>query len=127
VFPAPDRLVRARFKNIGLVQSRAQTLRAVASAVVSGALDFESGAEPEAICRQLTSIKGIGEWTAQYVAMRALKNPDALPAGDLGLQKALGSPGRETEKNLLRRAERWRPWRAYAALLLWQQPSASGG
>jgi AraC family transcriptional regulator of adaptative response / DNA-3-methyladenine glycosylase II len=76
----------------------------------------------EAVAR-LKSVPGIGEWTAQYVALRALRFPDAFPAGDLGLQKAaarMASLGeRLTEKQLLAQARAWSPWRGYAALLLW--------
>jgi 3-methyladenine DNA glycosylase/8-oxoguanine DNA glycosylase len=73
------------------------------------------------------SIKGIGDWTAQYVAMRALKDPDAFPAADLGLLKAVGESGNAAVKKLQRRAEAWRPWRSYAAMLLWSSLSNSGG
>ena len=76
-------------------------------------------------------IKGVGDWTAQYVAMRVLKNPDAFPSTDLGLLKAVGSiesqGGHATPKDVLHRAEAWRPWRAYAALLLWSSIANSGG
>ena len=70
-------------------------------------------------------IRGVGEWTAQYIAMRALRFSDAFPAGDLGLQKAAAQANnpaetRWSEKQLLTRSEQWSPWRAYAALLLWQ-------
>jgi 3-methyladenine DNA glycosylase/8-oxoguanine DNA glycosylase len=70
----------------------------------------------------LTGLPGIGAWTAQYIALR-LSEPDAFPAGDLGLRKAATAPGEEliSEKNLLRIAERWRPWRAYAAMYLWER------
>jgi AraC family transcriptional regulator of adaptative response / DNA-3-methyladenine glycosylase II len=81
----------------------------------------------EAIAR-LRSLKGVGEWTAQYIAMRELREPDAFPAGDIGLLRALGGEDRvrPSPAALLARAERWRPWRAYAALHLWvSEPSAS--
>ena len=65
---------------------------------------------------RLREIPGIGEWTAQYVAMRALGEPDAFPPGDLGLLRALGLPG---ARELQQRAEAWRPWRAYASMYLW--------
>lgn len=131
IFPTPDRLRLARFRNIGLVRSRADTIRRVASAVVQGNLTFDVAQEPEDFCRNLTAIKGIGDWTAQYIAMRALKNPDAFPASDLGLLRALHAAEKQNRKTtpseLLRRAEIWRPWRAYAALLLWSSLSNSGG
>jgi AraC family transcriptional regulator of adaptative response / DNA-3-methyladenine glycosylase II len=131
IFPTAERLMRARFNNIGLVTSRAETIRRVAAAVVNGDLSFDVAQEPEDFCASLTAIKGVGDWTAQYVAMRVLKNPDAFPSTDLGLLKALGSiedqAGQVTPTELLRRAEAWRPWRAYAALLLWSSLANSGG
>ena len=127
LFPTPERLSRARFNDIGLVRSRADTLNRVATAVVRGELQFDTANDPEEFCSALKSIKGIGDWTAQYVAMRALKNPDAFPASDLGLLKSLRYPDRMTPAELSRQAERWRPWRAYAALLLWNSQSGSGG
>ncbi len=131
IFPSAKRLRRARFNNIGLVKSRADTIRRVAAAVVQGDLNFDASQEPADFCTSLTSIKGVGDWTAQYVAMRVLKNPDAFPSSDLGLLKALdfieNQPGQATPTALLHRAEAWRPWRAYAALLLWSSLSNSGG
>ncbi len=127
IFPTPERLMRARLNNIGLVRSRAETIRRVSAAVVSGALQFDVAQDPQQFCESLMSIKGIGDWTAQYVAMRALKNPDAFPGSDLGLVKAIAYPARVTPRELIGRAEEWRPWRAYAALLLWGSLPASGG
>ena len=131
IFPSADRLRHARFSNIGLVRSRAETIRRVAAAAVDGELNFDVTQEPEDFCRSLTSIKGVGDWTAQYVAMRVLKNPDAFPSSDLGLLKAVdligNQTGRTTPAELLRRANSWRPWRAYAALLLWSSLANSGG
>lgn len=131
IFPSADRLRHARFSNIGLVRSRAETIRRVAAAAADGELNFDVTQEPEDFCRSLTSIKGVGDWTAQYVAMRVLKNPDAFPSSDLGLLKAVdligNQTGRTTPAELLRRAESWRPWRAYAALLLWSSLANSGG
>jgi AraC family transcriptional regulator of adaptative response / DNA-3-methyladenine glycosylase II len=127
VFPTPEKLARARFNNIGLVTSRAETIRRVASAVLHGDISFEAVQDPDEFCARLTSIRGIGDWTAQYVAMRALKFPDAFPHSDLGLLKAVSKKTRISPAELLGRAEAWRPWRAYAALLLWSSLSGSGG
>lgn len=126
-FPSPEKLSRARFNDIGLVTSRAETIRRVASAVVRGEINFDNTQDPEEFCRALMSIRGIGDWTAQYVAMRALKYPDAFPASDLGLLKAVDETRGVTAAELTRRAEAWRPWRSYAALLLWSSLSGSGG
>ena len=128
-FPTPERLMRARCNNMGLVGSRAESIRRVARAVVDGSLSFDPSQDPAEFCERLTAIPGIGDWTAQYVAMRALKNPDAFPASDLGLLRAFDDNGRgrmrpaELEEN----SEGWRPWRAYAALLLWGSAAGSGG
>ena len=127
IFPKAERLMRARFLNIGLVRSRAETIRRVSSAVVNGDLQFDVAQVPEQFCDALKSIRGVGDWTAQYVAMRALKNPDAFPGSDLGLIKAFAYPDRVTPKELITLAEDWRPWRAYAAMLLWSSLPGSGG
>jgi AraC family transcriptional regulator of adaptative response / DNA-3-methyladenine glycosylase II len=129
LFPGPERLQRARFNNVGLTKSRAETLRLVAKAVVNGELSFESAQEPVEIREALLAIRGIGEWTAQYVAMRALKNPDAFPAADLGLLKAFDRPGKDRMRpaTLEKISQGWRPWRAYAAILLWSSMPGSGG
>lgn len=127
VFPTAEKLRRARFNNIGLVSARAATIRNVAAATADGVLRFDPAQDPAEFCAQLKSIKGVGDWTAQYVAMRTLKNPDAFPASDLGLLKSVTSGRRATSAELTRRAESWRPWRAYAALLLWSSPKSSGG
>ena len=78
----------------------------------------------EAIVRRLKALPGIGEWTAQYVALRGLGHPDAFPASDLGILRALASPDgrRPTPVEALARAESWRPYRAYAAQHLWSDP-----
>ena len=127
IFPGAERLMRARLLNIGLVRSRAETIRRVSAAVVNGDLQFDVAQDPEQFCEALQSIKGIGDWTAQYVAMRALKNPDAFPGSDLGLIKAIAYPDRVTPQELVTQAADWRPWRAYAAMLLWSSVPGSGG
>jgi AraC family transcriptional regulator of adaptative response / DNA-3-methyladenine glycosylase II len=81
---------------------------------------------------QLRALDGVGEWTAQYIAMRELREPDAFPAADIGLMRAMvdANGRRQNPRELLARAERWRPWRAYAAQHLWaagRQLDASSG
>ncbi len=129
LFPRPEKLMRARFNDMGLTGSRAETIRRVSRAVVSGDLSFSPTQDSDEFCDRFVGIRGIGEWTAQYVAMRVLKNPDAFPASDLGLLRAFDKPGRSRLRpnELLSRAENWRPWRSYAALLLWSRAPASGG
>lgn len=129
LFPQPNRLMRARMEKLGIIGSRAQTIRRVASAVVAGDLSFDAAEPADRFRDSLKAIKGIGDWTAEYVAMRAMKDPDAFPASDLGLLRAFDVPGGERmrPKELLERAEAWRPWRAYAALLLWGSENGAGG
>ncbi|MDB6152616.1 MAG: DNA-3-methyladenine glycosylase 2 family protein [Chthoniobacteraceae bacterium] len=107
---------------IGLPRARALALQELAAAVERGELSFGPAASVEEAVTALRRVRGIGEWTAQYVAMRALRFPDAFPAADLGVRKALAAPGQPlpSEKLVLERAAAWRPWRAYAAIHLWQ-------
>jgi AraC family transcriptional regulator of adaptative response / DNA-3-methyladenine glycosylase II len=127
VFPTPERLRHARLNNMGLVGSRIETIRRVAAATARGEVNFDPAQDPDTFCAALTSIKGVGDWTAQYVAMRVLKYPDAFPATDLGLLKALMHPERATPAMIRERAEAWRPYRAYAAMLMWNSLPAAGG
>jgi AraC family transcriptional regulator of adaptative response / DNA-3-methyladenine glycosylase II len=107
----------AETTRLGVSAARAETIRALAQAVASRRIDLEPGLDPERVAIALQGLPGIGDWTAQYIAMRALRWPDAFPAGDLGLMKASA----ETSVRLLRQAsEAWRPWRAYAAMYLWE-------
>jgi AraC family transcriptional regulator of adaptative response / DNA-3-methyladenine glycosylase II len=128
LFPTAAAVAAAPLESLGLTRSRAAALRGIAAAVASGALDLDGlGGLDDAVAR-LVAEPGIGEWTAQYVAMRALREPDAFPAGDLGLRRALARDGvMSSERELRARAERWRPWRAYAALALWSHDAAAGG
>jgi AraC family transcriptional regulator of adaptative response / DNA-3-methyladenine glycosylase II len=123
-FPKPEQLALARINDMGIVGSRAEAIRQLARAVVAGTVDFDAGQDPVEVCQRLTALRGIGDWTAQYVAMRGLKCPEVT---DLGLLKAAGVSGRKGVADLQRRAEAWRPWRAYAALLLWSSLPNSGG
>jgi AraC family transcriptional regulator, regulatory protein of adaptative response / DNA-3-methyladenine glycosylase II len=126
LFPTPDVLADAKLASIGLPGARAETIRALARAVCDGQISFEGVVDSDAFLSRLCEIPGIGKWTAQYVSMRALGEPDAFPSGDLGLLRAmeLGS-----SRELEHRAESWRPWRAYAAMYLWKFASqgALGG
>lgn len=100
----------------GLTQRRAQSVQALSRAVADGQLRLDPPADFAAVRAALLELPGIGPWTAEYVAMRALGDPDAFPHQDLGLLRACGLT---QPKALLARAETWRPWRAYAALHLW--------
>ena len=107
----------------GLTRRRADTILALARAVADGDLRLDPGKDRSAVREALQALPGIGPWTAEYVALRALGDCDALPDSDLGLYKAVGvsRPG-----ELRAAAESWRPWRGYAALHLWQGLSSGG-
>jgi AraC family transcriptional regulator of adaptative response / DNA-3-methyladenine glycosylase II len=113
LFPTPEALVNAPIEECGIIRSRAATIRALAAA----GLQWDHIGNSDAFLEQLLALPGIGPWTAQYIAMRALGEPDAFPAGDMVLQRAAGC---RTARELEQRAEAWRPWRAYAAIHLWQ-------
>ncbi len=120
LFPQPEALADADLAAIGLPRARAATIRALAAAVARGDLVLEASRGLEDAVARLVAIPGIGTWTAQYVAMRALGEPDAFPAGDLGLRRALANgAGPLPPARVAELAEAWRPWRAYAALHLW--------
>ncbi len=107
----------------GLTRRRAETLRVLAAFAQRGGLNFSPGEGYDAVCRTLQELPGIGPWTAQYITLRALRFPDAFPAGDLGLRRALGRGEIARESEVEKQSARWRPWRAYAAALLWQSQS----
>ncbi|MCW4453365.1 helix-turn-helix domain-containing protein [Flavobacterium sp. MXW15] len=123
-FPSPAALAEAPLESIGLPRSRAATVRAVASACADGRLDFGAGQSLDGFVRRCVALPGIGPWTAQYMALRALSLPDAFPAGDLVLQQVLGDGGRLGERQTEARSQAWRPWRAYAVLHLWHLAAA---
>jgi|APTNR8051073442_1049403.scaffolds.fasta_scaffold01107_3 AraC family transcriptional regulator of adaptative response / DNA-3-methyladenine glycosylase II len=104
---------------LGLVSKRAETLRTLAGFALAGGLEFAPGITPEEVVARLTQLPGIGPWTAHYIAMRALRFPDAFPAADLGLRKAIGRGEMVTTAQAEARSEAWHPWRAYAAVALW--------
>jgi AraC family transcriptional regulator of adaptative response / DNA-3-methyladenine glycosylase II len=121
LFPTPEILAKADLTSVGLTKARAETIRAFARAVCDGRIRFEGVVDDRALRGELLAIAGIGNWTAEYVAMRALCDPDAFPAGDLHLRRKAGGC---TERELESRSESWRPWRAYATMLLWQSSAA---
>ena len=121
VFPRPERLAQADLSTLGMPGSRARALSSLAATVVADPGIFSATRSLEEAITQLKGLAGIGEWTAQYIAMRELREPDAFPAADIGLMRALEDETgrRPTPVELLARAEAWRPWRAYAAQHLW--------
>ncbi len=101
-------------------RARAEALRTVAAAIADGEITIDPGADRDELRAQLVALPGIGPWTAEYVMMRAVGDPDAFLATDLGVRHALDAAGVEsTPKAALAHAERWRPWRAYANAHLW--------
>ena len=121
LFPRPEHLASADLRALGMPRMRAVTLASLAAAVVADPQVLGTGRSLTECVTRLRALPGIGEWTAQYIAMRAIREPDAFPAGDVGLLRALtdAEGKRPTPRELLARAERWRPWRAYAAQHLW--------
>jgi AraC family transcriptional regulator of adaptative response / DNA-3-methyladenine glycosylase II len=119
VFPTAQAVAERSIDDIarlGIIATRAKTLRALAQAVAGGELMLDPAADIDATLTALRQVPGIGEWTAQYIAMRALAWPDAFPHTDYGVMKAM----KETNaRRVLARAESWRPWRAYAVMHLW--------
>jgi len=132
LFPSPAPLARANLAVLGMPNARAIAVTSLAQAIFADPTIFSRGASLEVAITKLRLLAGIGEWTAQYIAMRELREPDAFPAADIGLMRAMATVDgrRPSPSQLLSRAERWRPWRAYAALHLWaagiQHPASSG-
>ena len=121
-FPTPQSLGGVDIAALGMPRSRGLALSSLAAAVAADPAIFGPSRSLEEAVAQLKGLTGIGEWTAQYAAlMRELREPDAFPAADIGLMRALADETgrRPSPAELLARAERWRPWRAYAALHLW--------
>jgi AraC family transcriptional regulator, regulatory protein of adaptative response / DNA-3-methyladenine glycosylase II len=121
LFPSPSRLASADLAVLGMPKARAMAAISLAAAISADPTMFSRGASLDEAIAKLRSLPGIGEWTAQYIAMRELREPDAFPAADIGLMRAMAAADgrRPSPQELLSRAERWRPWRAYAALHLW--------
>jgi AraC family transcriptional regulator of adaptative response / DNA-3-methyladenine glycosylase II len=124
LFPRPEELAAQDPAGFPLPRSRGAALVALGSAVAGGMLVLARRERLEATLEALRA-PGVGPWTAQLVAMRALREPDVFPAGDLALRRALGGGGAPVaEAEALRRAHAWRPWRAYAAQHLWVMDAA---
>jgi AraC family transcriptional regulator of adaptative response / DNA-3-methyladenine glycosylase II len=119
--PQAAALADADLTGLGMPRSRSATLSAVASASLANPNLFDAHRGLDEAVHDLRAIRGVGEWTAQYIALRQLREPDAFPAADIGLMRALAEPDgtRPSAEAMARRAERWRPWRAYAAQHLW--------
>jgi AraC family transcriptional regulator of adaptative response / DNA-3-methyladenine glycosylase II len=123
LFPTSAAIAEADLAGLGVTGERMSTLRRLTAALVRGDIELGAGCDSREVMAQLQSIRGIGEWTATYVAMRALHDPDAFPAGDLGLRQAFAGAGGGDPQALRERAQRWRPWRAYATVQFWNHLS----
>ena len=119
LFPDAVALAHADVAAIGMPETRGAAVRELAGAVLDGRLALHTSQTPEALIAQLVALRGVGPWTAQYVAMRVLGDPDAFPAEDIVLRKIVEPDVTLSSRALLQRAEAWRPWRAYAVMYLW--------
>ncbi len=127
LFPTPAALLALADGEPGafaMPAGRRRALVALAHAVESGDVVIDPGADPLEVRRSLVRLPGIGPWTAEYVAMRALRDPDAFMPTDLGIRRAARASGLPDDPALLVAAgERWRPWRSYAMVHLWSLPT----
>ncbi|MDE1172456.1 MAG: AlkA N-terminal domain-containing protein [Parvibaculaceae bacterium] len=125
LFPTPAEVAAADLSSMGLTGARAATLKRLAEAAMADPALFAPRADLPATIAALKALPGIGDWTANYIALRAVGEPDAFPAGDLALRKAFGAGGDPLpEREVALRAEGLRPWRGYAAMLIWQSDPA---
>ena len=120
LFPTPAQLVEAPLETQGITRARAATIRGLAQAMLDGRLAFRAEQPLAEFERELVALPGIGPWTAHYIAMRALAQPDAFPAADLILRRSAGQGRTLSTRELEALSEAWRPWRAYAVMLLWR-------
>ncbi|HZZ03179.1 DNA-3-methyladenine glycosylase family protein, partial [Paraburkholderia sp.] len=121
LFPTPPALAQADLREIGLTTTRAATISGMAQALLDGRVDFRAEQSLDEFVARWVALPGIGEWTAHYMAMRALSDPDAFPAADLILRREATTDATPlSTKALTLRADTWRPWRAYAVIHLWR-------
>jgi len=127
VFPTPARLAGEDIAALGMPKARGRALAALAGTVAADPAIFTPRADLESAIAALSALPGVGEWTAQYIALRELREPDAFPHADIGLLRAMAGPdgARPTPDQLLARSQGWRPWRAYAAQHLWAADAAA--
>lgn len=128
LFPSPQTLANAALENIGMPGRRVATLQQLSAAVANGALELRADKGADALVSRLCQLPGIGSWTAEYIALRGFGEADAFPAADLGLLKSpLWGCHSVTAKELLARSQAWRPWRAYAAVHIWESYAVGSG
>lgn len=126
IFPTAAQVAHSDLTGLGMPGARKQTLIALAEAALRDPDLFRAAGDIDATIAKLRAIKGIGDWTAHYIALRVVREPDAFPASDIGILRGATPPGgiRPTPQALLQMAEAWRPWRAYAAQHLWAADEA---
>lgn len=125
-FASPQAVAQGDLQGLGLTKGRITALQALGHAVAQEGLELDRNADREQTITRLLQLPGVGPWTASYVAMRALGDPDAFPLADLGLQRAFEQQGAAADRRSIgRRAEAWRPWRAYATHYLWASLSSA--
>lgn len=121
IFPSPEQVIASSLDGLGITTRRIDAIKAMAAAVVEKTLCFDGSMSSDEFVERSTQISGIGPWTAQYIALRALNDPDAFPHADLILLRAAAAPEETlTPKQLLEKSQAWRPWRAYVVMLLWR-------
>ena len=121
LFPSAERLAEADAASLPVPATRAATIVALAREVAGGRITLDAGADRDEVRRRLATIRGIGPWTVEYIAMRALADTDAFPATDLGVLRGLSALGAAADpRRAAQLAETWRPWRAYAVMHLWR-------
>jgi AraC family transcriptional regulator, regulatory protein of adaptative response / DNA-3-methyladenine glycosylase II len=125
VFPDAKKIQKAKMDGMGIVTQRITAIQSIASQVAKGAMTINCTVDTEEFVKQICEIKGIGEWTAYYIAMRALNDPNAFPYSDLILRRAVNKDEELSPKKLLQRSEPWQPWRAYSVILLWKNYGAT--
>jgi AraC family transcriptional regulator of adaptative response / DNA-3-methyladenine glycosylase II len=118
--PTPEKIAHLRVGDIaklGFIKTRAEAIITLAKAYCDGTLDLSAGVNPETAVEQLAALPGLGPWTAHYIAMRALRWPDAFPKEDIAVRKKLGGLSARAAEEA---SQAWRPWRSYAVLHLWR-------
>ncbi|HEX6786664.1 MAG TPA: AlkA N-terminal domain-containing protein, partial [Acidimicrobiales bacterium] len=124
LFPEPAAVAELDDAHLAMPDRRRRTVRSLAARLADGTITIDPGTDRSELERQLTALDGVGPWTAAYIALRGLGDPDVFLAGDLGVRRALERLGRPGDaRNAAARAESWRPWRSYALHHLWARLS----
>jgi AraC family transcriptional regulator of adaptative response / DNA-3-methyladenine glycosylase II len=128
LFPSAEAIAKADPEELPMPRARGRALVGLASALASGDISLDPGADRDEVTARLTALPGIGPWTAGYIRMRALADPDVFLTGDVGVRRALASLGLDSSwPAVAEAAERWRPWRSYALHHLWATLEPSFG